>query len=414
MKNGRNLKEKIKYWGQLIFLPVYGISFLFPRSRKIWLFGSTFGRRFADNPRYLYLYISQKHKDNIRPVWISQNRQVVSLLTSNGYEAYYYRSLAGIWHCLRGKIYIFDNYSKDISFWLSGGAVKFNLWHGTGNKRANHDNEFDKFRHPRNTWERFLTFPRRLSDEKPHHYTLATSEPLAVITSSAFNTPPEHVIIDGYPRMDGVLDDAFKNLLTEKEAINLRNIKKWKSEGKIIDFYMPTFRDSEKKFFEIMDLAQFNMFLTENKIVFVIKLHPKSKLKEEFSKIQYSNIYCVDSEIDPYTFLKYVDILTADYSSIYSEYMLLDRPVVSFFYDYEEYTANTRLGYVSFDEYMPEIRAFNMEELMSATLAVLEEDIHKTDRIQSKNRMWKYQNKGACESLTQQILKLLRFRESSL
>ena len=93
-----------------------------------------------------------------------------------------YHSIKGIWFALRGKVYLFDNYSKDINFWQSGGAMKVNLWHGTGNKKANHDNKFDKFRHPKNLWERFMTFPRRLSDEKPHHYTLATSEPLAIIT----------------------------------------------------------------------------------------------------------------------------------------------------------------------------------------------------------------------------------------
>lgn len=400
----RKITDGLKYWGQLLLLPVYGLSFLMPRDKKIWLFGSTFGRRFADNPRYLYLYINQHKKElGIRPIWISHNKTVVELLNSKGYEAYMYHSFKGIFYALRGKVYLFDNYSKDINFWQSGGATKVNLWHGTGNKKANHDNMFDTVRHPKNMWERFKTFPRRLSDEKPHHYTLATSEPLAVITSSAFNTPLEHVIIDGYPRMDAVLGEKIRNIYTESEKLNLDNIKKWKSEGKIIDFYMPTFRESEKKFFEVMDLEKFNDFLKENNIVFVAKLHPKSKMKKQFEKIRYSNIYNVDAEVDPYTFFKYIDILTADYSSIYSEFMLLDRPVVSFFYDYEEYSTNTRVGYVPFDEYMPEERAFSMFELMEKTLMVLENDIHKKDRIVSKNRMWKYQKSGACSSLTNQI-----------
>ena len=47
------ITDRLKYWGQLLLLPVYWLSFLFPRNKKIWLFGSTFGRRFADNPRYL-------------------------------------------------------------------------------------------------------------------------------------------------------------------------------------------------------------------------------------------------------------------------------------------------------------------------------------------------------------------------
>lgn len=45
--------EFFKYWGQLLLLPVYWLSFLFPRNKRIWLFGSTFGKRFADNPKYL-------------------------------------------------------------------------------------------------------------------------------------------------------------------------------------------------------------------------------------------------------------------------------------------------------------------------------------------------------------------------
>ena len=123
--------DRWKYWGQLLLLPIYWCSFLVPRDRKIWLFGSTFGRRFADNPRYLYLYISQhKKKYGIRPIWISHNREIVSFLEKNGYEAYYYHSLRGIWYALRGKVYLYDNYSKDINFWQSGGAVKVNLWHG--------------------------------------------------------------------------------------------------------------------------------------------------------------------------------------------------------------------------------------------------------------------------------------------
>ena len=126
---GNNAKERICYWAQLLLLPVYGLSFLTPRDKKIWLFGSTFGRRFTDNPRYLYMYVnhfskvrfgrksesntieshisddivqdrtgSQADEDgirphveerlgNIRPIWISHNREVVGDLSNAGYEA---------------------------------------------------------------------------------------------------------------------------------------------------------------------------------------------------------------------------------------------------------------------------------------------------------------------------------------
>ena len=200
------MKKKIinglKYWGQLLLLPVYWLSFLVPGNKNIWVFGSTFGRRFADNPRYFYLYVSQhsayqsdklaqrvdawkkeghewKADEDcltIRAVWISHNKEIVSFLQSNGYEAYYYHSLKGIWMALRAGVYLFDNYSKDINFWQSGRALKVNMWHGIPLKKIQADNRFDLFRHPKNSWEKFKCFPRNLSDEKPSHYVLTTSE----------------------------------------------------------------------------------------------------------------------------------------------------------------------------------------------------------------------------------------------
>lgn len=399
---------KVKYWLQIFLLPIYFISWIVPRNKKIWLFGSTFGRRFADNPRYFYLYLAKHEELNIRPIWISHNWSCIELLQKEGYEAYYYLSLKGIWYCLKGRVYIYDNYPKDINHWLSGGAVKINLWHGTGNKRANHDNKFDKFRHPKTIWERVTTFPRRLSDEKPSHFTLATSQPLKIITASAFNTPLSHVIVEGYPRNDGMLDAKFSNIYTMEEKDNLEKIMQWKNKNKIIDFYMPTFRDSEEDFFKVMDLVKFNLFLEENNIIFITKLHPKSKLKKEFASIQYSNIVSIDAEIDPYTFLGYVDVLTSDYSSVYSDFMLLDRPVVAFHYDYEKYSQNTREGYIPFEEYMPERKAMNMEELMNITLEVLKEDICKDKRKISRDRMFAFQDAKATERLVNKVKEIIK------
>lgn len=152
----RKILLEIKYWSQIFLIPVYGFSFLTPRSNHIWVYGSSFGRRFTDNPRYLYLYSSQKQLSTIS-IWISKNTIIVKFLKDNGYEAYSQYSIKGIWFCLRAGVYIFDNYSKDISFWLSGGAKKINLWHGVGNKKINYDNRFDTIRHPKNKFEKFRT-----------------------------------------------------------------------------------------------------------------------------------------------------------------------------------------------------------------------------------------------------------------
>lgn len=359
----------IKYWGQIFLLPVYWLSFLMPRNKKIWLFGSTFGRRFADNPRYFYLYMSQhKEETGIRPIWISHDKDIVQFLNDNGYEAYYYHSLKGIWYALRGKVYFFDNYSKDINFWQSGGAVKINMWHGIPLKKIQHDNIFDKFRHPKNFIEKIKNFPRNISDEKPNHYVLTTSDNLVSVFSSAFQT--NNVIVSGYPRNDTLISDEIKNIYSdiEKKTLNQINELLKKNDGSKMVLYMPTFRESETRFFEILNLEDFVGFLSDNNIIFCIKLHPKSKLRKRFSEIQGENIVVIDADADPYVFLKYTDVLVTDYSSIYFDYLLTGRPIIFFDYDLDEYLHDSREMYFDYDSVTPGDKAENYKEFKTSLI----------------------------------------------
>lgn len=376
----KKVTDGMKYWLQIFLLPIYWISFITPRSKKIWLFGSTFGRRFADNPKYAYLYMNQFKKEDIRAIWITHNKDVVTLLNENKLEAYYYHSLKGIFYCLIAKVYIFDNYSKDISFWLSGGAVKVNLWHGTATKKINQDNKFDYFRHPRNRWERFKTALRRLSDEKPSHYVLATSENMAKILVSAFKTFSSHMLVVGHPRNDILFDNGLQDVYTEAEIQIRAELKRYRESGKKCIFYTPTFRDSEDIFLNLMNMEEFNSYLKENNYMLFSKLHIKSKLKQQFADIKYSNICYIDANVDPATILEFADMLIVDYSSIYLDYMMLDRPVVAFPFDYQEYVSNSRECYFDYEDYMPELKVKNMQELMSGIKQVFEKDEYKERR----------------------------------
>lgn len=411
------ITEVFKYWGQLFLLPLYWLSFLFPRNKRIWLFGSTFGRRFADNPKYLYLYMSQ-HKDKlkIRPIWISHNKKLVRFLNKNGYEAYYYKSLKGILLALRGKVYLFDNYSKDINFWQSGGALKVNMWHGIPLKKIQADNSFDKFRHPKNKWEKFKNFPRNLSDEKPNHYILATSKFLRRVFSSAFNT--DNVLIAGYPRNDVLIEDKrkqknIKNLLTLEEKKAVAKIKKFLSNGfnNKMALYMPTFRESELKFFDIVDICEFRKFLEDNDILFCIKLHPKSKLRKHFSKIQSDNILIIDADADPYIFLNLSDMLITDYSSIYFDYLILDKPIIFFNYDLEEYLSNSRQMYFAYDEFTPGEKVNNQTELKQAICNAAafgnSSDNYKAFRDKISGKVFDNRDKISCPIIINKIIHVL-------
>lgn len=404
----------LKYWGQLLLLPVYWLSFLFPRKKAIWLFGSTFGRRFADNPRYFYLYVSQ-HDTSIRPIWISHDKELVAFLQGEGYEAYYYHSWKGIFYAIRGKVYLFDNYSKDINFWLSGGALKVNMWHGIPLKKIQADNRFDAFRHPKNGWEKFKCFPRNISDEKSSHYVLTTSEFMRPIFSSAFRT--EHVLLSGYPRNDRLLSDQIQNvlpMLEKKELEKISSFREREKNGKMV-YYMPTFRDSEKKFFEVMHLESFQRFLKEEHILFCVKLHPKSKLNAEFKALQTEEIQVIDKDADPYTFLEAADVLVTDYSSIYFDYLLTDRPVVFFDYDLEEYLSDTREMYFDYEEFTPGVKAVNQQELEDALKEAIRHqtvaDMAEKEQYRTiKSKVFDEVKNAASPRMVQDIKDILKIR----
>lgn len=396
------IADIITYWSQLLLLPIYWLSFITPRNKNIWLFGSTFGKRFADNPRYFYLYINEFKKKSKRPIWISKNKEIIEFLNKNKYEAYYYKSLKGIYYCLIGKVYIFDNYSKDINFWTSGGAVKINLWHGIPLKKIQSDNINDKVRHPKNNLEKLKYFPRRLSDEKPSHYILAASKLTRGIFKSAFRT--DRVLTCGYPRNDLLLKDSeIKNIYLDYEEEQLKQISSKK--GLKIILYMPTFRESESAFFDVVNLCVFEEFLEKNNMLFCVKMHIKSRLISKFNNILYNNIFVINPDSDPYPFINLADMLVTDYSSIYFDYLFKNRPIIFFDYDREIYEKESRELYFNYDLVTPGIKAESMDSLMNALLS---EDIYEKERTRIRLKIFETDSKYASQRLYMSIKRILK------
>lgn len=393
----KKLLKEILYWCQLLLLPVYCLSHLFPRSKQLWVFGSTFGRRFADNPKYLYLYTAGDKGCGVKAVWISKNKEIIKVLKGSGLCAYYLYSPSGIWHCLRAKVYIYDNYSKDICYTLSGGAVKVNLWHGLPLKKIQKDNIHDRVRNPGSFPERLHGIPRRLSDEKPGDYVLSASELFRPIFSSAFNTG--NVLVSAYPRVDMLTCNAEAFYLTGREKELIDSLKS--SSGRIV-LYMPTFRDSERKLLDVIDFQDFSDFLKKENIILCIKLHHKSRLRNELTGYNDDNIIIADPDADPYPLCSLADILVTDYSSIYFDYLITDRPIIFFPYDYEEYLSASRELYFNYNDFTPGIKVRNMKDL---ELALTGPDEYNNERKALREKLYNGMDMQCC---SKQLLNLIK------
>ena len=75
------------------------------------------------------------------------------------------------------------------------------------------------------------------------------------------------------------------------------------------------------------------------------------------------------------------DILITDYSSTYIDYLLLDRPVIFYDFDYDSYIEKDREMYFPYDEVTPGIKAGTFDELMNGMSQIVSGiDDFKEDR----------------------------------
>ena len=103
----------MKLIAYIICYLIYPLSFLFPRSRHKYVFGSYRGS-FADNAKYLFIYSVENGDKDIRYIWLSTSRATVRKVRSLGLPAYWVLGPRGVWHALTSKYWFFNSYTSDI------------------------------------------------------------------------------------------------------------------------------------------------------------------------------------------------------------------------------------------------------------------------------------------------------------
>ena len=378
--------KAMKSIAYLICYLIYPFSFLFPRSKRKYAFGS-FRGSFNDNARYLFIYATENTDESIKKVWLSCNRKCVKKVRGLGLEARWVLSPAGIWYALTSKYWFFNSYTSDIMFCLSGGAVCINLWHGVGLKRIEFNtvsgplaerfskkNKYDVFCHPE-------------SFRRPDW--LLTSTPFQTsMFAKAFRIPESRCLELGYPR---------NRILTAQEEERCRFIHKYESADTAsfieklerydkVFVYMPTWRDSQRTVFtQSMDLERLNAIMEEKNSLLILKPHANVILTDSLQSL--ANVVLADSKMDIYPVLPYADVLITDYSSILYDWLLMEgKDVILYLYDYESYVKE-RDFYYPFDENIAGIRVDNFESLCSC-LESGEHAMPKAERDRIIGKFW--------------------------
>ncbi len=337
-----NLKILIKVLVYPILYLFLGLSYLMPRNKNIWLFGSCYSVLFNDNAKYLYLYVNENCPD-VKAIWISSNKNTIRFLRSKNLKAYNKYSVKGIFYALTGKFYFFNGFVGGINTWANGGAVKVHLWHGVPIKKI----RFDMQQFAPSFTNRFL-YPGLYPDK--NDYVLSTSKKITEIFISAFRVDKNKYLELGYPRNEilSYSEDRIMNFIEKYESIEtkelVQNLKKYDK----VFVYMPTWRDNGRDFIKEsnIDFQLLNKTLQEKNYFLILKLHNLTKLSVNIH--EYGNILRIDNKLDMYPILPFTDCLITDYSSIFFDYKLMNKEVILFPFDKEEYISKDREMYYDY------------------------------------------------------------------
>ena len=353
----------MKFLAYLICYCIYPFSFLVPRSRKKWAFGS-FRGAFNDNAKYLFIHVTEQMPD-IDCAWLSANRTTVRTIKEKGLKAYHVLSPAGIWFALRAKCWFFNAYSSDIMFCLSGGAKLVNLWHGLPLKRIEFDIESgilaDRF--VKKTLKERYFHPEVF---KRPDYVVSSTELFSEAFARSFRIPLERCLNLGLARNEILTwpeekRRAFIDRYEPAETLDL--IGQMGSFGGVF-VYMPTWRDSQNDFVTAgFDFNSMEEVLSENNALLLIKPHANTYIEPVLLN-GLEHIKLLPSTLDIYPVLPYTDVLITDYSSVMYDYILMEKKdVILYLFDKEEYV-NERPFIWSFEDMTYGHRAGSFETLL--------------------------------------------------
>lgn len=196
---------------------------------------------------------------------------------------------------------------------------------------------------------------------KGYDYATVSSEEVRRHYAEAFDMPIENVIPVGLPRADFFFDEVAVSQMKEKIYGLYPALK-----GKQVILYAPTFRGVGKKRAKFKMEFDFNRIAKEisDDYIIALKLHPSVKSSDiEIEEEVAHKVINISEYSDANDILTVTDLLITDYSSIIFDYSLLNKPMLFYAYDLEEYLYD-RNFYYEYESFVPGPIARTNEEII--------------------------------------------------
>jgi CDP-glycerol glycerophosphotransferase len=235
-------------------------------------------------------------------------------------------------------------------------TLYLNTWHGTPIKKIGKD--------VKNSSSTFTS-----KYESRYDYFCVQGEYDRKVFNRAFNISEDNMILTGLPRND-VLKNYDKNLIN-----NLKRKLDLPLDKKII-LYAPTFREFNNYQLQTpIDWNKWNDTLSDEYLIILRAHHATVGSMNIEGMKNFINDFSSYSNLNDLMMIS--DILISDYSSIFFDYSILDKPMFCFAYDYEDYSSKRGLyfdirneipgGFSSEDELITQIVKMDYESAKKST-----------------------------------------------
>ncbi|SDJ69858.1 CDP-glycerol glycerophosphotransferase [Jeotgalicoccus aerolatus] len=371
----------------------------FNKDHSLIIFESFLGKQFSDNPRALYEYMSI-HYPEYRFMWSVDKRYEKVF---ERYDLPYIRRFSLSWMIYMNKATLWISNSR-LPLWIPKpkGTTYLQTWHGTPLKKLATD--MDEVHMPGTDTERYKrNFTR---ESAKWDFLISPNEYSTEIFKKAFKFD-DKMLETGYPRNDFLFTNS------DEEAVN--NLKKdlnLPADKKII-LYAPTWRDDSfhgkgrYKFNLEFNMQQMYEALSDEYII-ILRLHYLVSENLDISGYE-GFIYDYSSYEEIRDLYVISDMLITDYSSVFFDYANLERPMIFYTYDIDNYRDKLRGFYFDFENKAP-------GPLVKTTDALLEE-INKTktenfnelyNTAEFRNRFCSLEDGKASQRVADEVICYLR------
>jgi len=369
----------------IIQLCVQRLDYLWPKSENIWIFGSNNGRKIDGNPKAVY--------DGLEK--FSETKCYYITKDSNpSYNKLPFKSLKPLLIFLRAKNVVISHGLWDTGYLRPSSRKRvIQTWHGIPVKRIG--------------FETSGISKKELADlevnAKTISHFLVSSDYCANLFHETLRISKSKFLPIGQPR-----NDVLKR---NQSTVNVREKLALPKNSKLV-LYAPTFRkNGNLPFFQFpdFDLNKLHTFLELENIILLLRPHisDSGRLEQYLTE----NIVLFSSQVQPEIneVLADMDGLITDYSSIFIDFLLLDRPILFTCYDYADYIKNERGAFLEADylSWIPGTNFLNQKEFTEALEVYnnLEFDSWEKKRGVLKTRYHKDQTNNTTKLLLDNIFK---------